>query len=282
MKLQVPESLHWLRASSEGEAWLDGLPAAIASYRQRWDLELGEPYPDSYVSLVLPAGDRVLKIQFPGRESGAEGAALRAWGGQGAIRLIDQHENALLLERCLPGTYLAAAGPHVALETLTALLPRLWIQTGEPIGSVASEVERWIANLPIEYAQAGRPFEPDLLETAIATLQQLALTQGEQVLVHQDLHGHNVLAAAREPWLVIDPKPLLAEREFGLSPIIRSAELGHSRRDVLHRLDTLTRQLRLDRDRARLWAFGHTIAWGFANGKVLDRHIEIARWLLAG
>ena len=68
-------------------------------------------------------------------------------------------------------------------------------------------------------------------------------TQGEQVLVNQDLHGDNVLSAQREPWLLIDPKPLLAEREFSLVPIIRSAELGHSRKQVLRRLDRLTAEL---------------------------------------
>ena len=90
------------------------------------------------------------------------------------------------------------------------------------------------------------------------------------------------MAATREPWLVIDPKPLLAVREFGLSPIIRSGELGYSRRDVLHRLDRLAAELGLDRERARLWAYGQTVAWGFEDGTVLDRHIAVARWLLAG
>lgn len=50
-----------------------------------------------------------------------------------------------------------------------------------------------------------------------------------QVLLHQDLHADNVLRAGREPWLVIDPKPLTGEREFGVAPIVRSFELGHGR-----------------------------------------------------
>jgi streptomycin 6-kinase len=42
------------------------------------------------------------------------------------------------------------------------------------------------------------------------------------VLVNQDLHADNILRAEREPWLAIDPKPLLGEREFGLAPVIRA------------------------------------------------------------
>ena len=83
------------------------------------------------------------------------------------------------------------------------------------------------------------------------------------MLLHQDLHGDNVLAAEREPWLAIDPKPLVGEREFGVAPIVRSRELGHSRRDVLYRFDRLVSELGLDRERARGWTIGQTIAWAF-------------------
>jgi streptomycin 6-kinase len=88
-----------------------------------------------------------------------------------------------------------------------------------------------------------------------------------------------VLAARREPWLVIDPKPLRGEREFGLASIIRSFELGHGRDAVLRRLDRLTADLGLDRDRARGWTIGQTIAWSF-DSRYLESHAETARWLL--
>lgn len=83
----------------------------------------------------------------------------------------------------------------------------------------------------------GHPFEPALLEAALEALDRLRGTQGEQVLVHQDdLHGANVLRAMREPWLVIDPKPVVGEREFSLAPIIRDYDFGHSRGSVISRL----------------------------------------------
>ena len=129
------------------------------------------------------------------------------------------------------------------------------------------------------WEQRGRPFERRLLDAALDALKSLPATQGEPVLLHQDLHGDNVLAAQREPWLVIDPKPLVGEREFGLAPIIRSRELGHSRRAVLGRLDRLTSELGLDRERSRGWAIAATIAWAF-DPAVLDTHVEAARWLL--
>jgi streptomycin 6-kinase len=281
----IPSSLDWLRASEQGRAWLGSLPSKLAGSAERWGLGLSEPYPDSYVSIVVPAKrgseDLVVKIQFPDLESEAEALALETWNGNGAVRLIDhdQERHALLLERCVPGHHLSTRDADTALDIVVDLLPRLWVPAGDGFRSLATEAERWIDNLPEEWEQAGRPFERALLDAATETLADLAASQGKQVLLHQDLHGHNILAAQREPWLAIDPKPLVGERELGLSPLIRSSELGHSRREVVNRLHRLTDELGVDRNRTRLWAFAHAIAWGFEDGRVLPHSIETACWL---
>src|SRR5439155_14480398 len=154
---------------------------------------------------------------------------------------------ALLLERCRPGTRLAQLGQSRGLDVLLDLLPRLWQPAGAPFTSLADEAGHWAETLPPEWERAGRPFERRLLDAFLVAIEELAPTQGEQVLVHQDLHGENVLRAEREPWLVIDPKPLTGEREFALAPIVRDAQLGRGRGPLVHRLDRLTEELGLDR-----------------------------------
>jgi streptomycin 6-kinase len=236
--------------------------------------------------LVAPATtadgrDVVLKVQKPHRESEHEAAALELWGGDGAVLLLDHdpEEHALLLERCLPGTPLAAAGAEAALDIFVELLPRLWKPAGAPFRPLAEEAVWWVHSLEATWERAGRPFERRLLDAGLDALRELPPTQGEQVLLNQDLHGDNVLSAQREPWLAIDPKPLVGEREFGLGPIIRSFELGHSRRAVVGRLDRLSSDLGLDRERARGWAIGQTLAWAF-DSAYHETHVESARWLL--
>ena len=286
MSLSLPPSLEWLEGSAQGRRWLASLHDVVEELAGQWSLEVDCPFPDSFVSLVLPArrngSDVVLKVQYPHRESTSEAAALALWNGSGAVRLLDHDSthHALLLERCLPGEKLSQSDPDVGMEVMVGLLPRLWVQASTAIPSLADEVQRWVTNLPVEFEAAGAPFARSLLDQAIATLIDLASSQGEQVLVNQDMHGDNVVSATREPWLVIDPKPLIGEREFGLSPAIRSAEFGHSRQDVVYRLDRLSGALGLDRERARRWAFGHAIAWGFHRGKALPEHIEMAQRLL--
>jgi streptomycin 6-kinase len=254
-----------------------GLSDLAVELRARWELRpAGEPFADGSVSLTLPAEladgtPAVLKLQVPHRESEHEADALEAWDGDGAVRLLarDDERNALLLERCLPGAPLT--GREDALDVILGLLPRLWVEAPEPVHALADEAAWWAEALERDWEEAGRPWERELLDAALGYLDELPGTQGEQVLLHQDLHPGNVLAAEREPWLVIDPKPLRGEREFAAAPVVRAPELGTGRRAVLERLDRVCGELGLDRERARGWTVAQSLAWG---------HPEVVRWLL--
>jgi streptomycin 6-kinase len=173
----------------------------------------------------------------------------------------DVERRALLLERCEPGTPLSAEHPGFALDILIGHLPRLWIPAPPTIPSLAGEVERLIHSLTWAREKADGRVDRRMIDAAVEAMTRLVATQGEQVLVHQDLHAGNVLRAEREPWLAIDPKPLSGEREFAVAPVVRSSELGHSRLAVLERLDRLCGALGLDRDRARGWTIAQTVAW---------------------
>ena len=199
------------------------------------------------------------------------------------MRLLrhDPERHALLIERCVPGTPLAEAGPDAALDVFVDLLARLWKPAGPPFRPLADEAAWWVEYLPRVWEEGGRQFERRLLDAALDALRELPPTQGQEVLLHQDLHGENVLSARRQPWLAIDPKPLAGEREFGLAPIIRSFELGHSKRDVRYRLDRLSSELGVDRERARGWTIGQTIAWSVGS-EYHATHVETVRWLLEG
>jgi len=221
-------------------------------------------------------------VQEPHRESEHEAAALELWDGEGAVRLLDfdPEEHALLLERCVPGTPLSAAGGEAALGVFVQLLPRLWKPAGAPFRTLVAEAAWWSDSLEEAWERFARPFERRLLDAALEALQQLPHTQGQQVLLHQDLHGDNVLAAQREPWLAIDPKPLVGERELGVAPIVRSSELGHDPGAVCGRLARVTDELGLDPERARWWTIAQTLAWAFDGTRVLEGHLDVVRWLL--
>jgi hypothetical protein len=39
-------------------------------------------------------------------------------------------------------------------------------------------------------------------------------------LVNYDIHYDNVLAGTREPWLVVDPKPITGDLEYGMAQVV--------------------------------------------------------------
>lgn len=289
-EIGLPDRLLRLTHEEGGQSWLESVPGYAAEAVELWALRKpGEPFADSSVSLVLPAElpdgrAVVLKLQYPHRESEHEAEALEHWGGDGAVELVatDTSRNALLIERCMPGVHLSTKEQDEVLSVLTDLLPRLWKPAGRPFTPLSEEAALWRQGLAGMWEAAGQPFERQLVDAACEALKDLADTQGEQVLLHQDLHGDNVLSAEREPWLVIDPKPLVGEREFSVAPIVRSYEFGHSRTAVWERLDRLTAELELNRERSRFWSFAQTLAWAFEGTAVLPRHVETARWLFSG
>jgi streptomycin 6-kinase len=285
--LKIPAGLAWLKASEAGAQWLSSLPDRVNGCVEKWNLRLGSPFATAYTSLTIPArlpngADVVLKVPFPDRESEHEALALSWWGGDGAVRLLqnDPALGAFLIERCIPGTPLSSLDQDAALDVLVNLLPRLWKPVADAgFRPLADEASWWASHLRENWVGAGRPFDERLVDAALEALRSLPGSQAEQVLVHQDLHGDNVLRARREPWLAIDPKPLAGEREFSLAPIVRSFELGAGRRDVRHRLDRLSSELGLDRERSRLWCLAQTIAWSIGS-EYLSTHIDTATWLL--
>jgi streptomycin 6-kinase len=282
-----PASLEHLRAHEGGDAWLTALPDLVRTAAERWQLTLRTPYDDVYESMTFPAeradgSTAVLKVAWPNRESTHVAEALRRWNGDGAVRLLDDAPDlgALLLERCDPGTPLSEVGLDEALDVLADLIRRLSVPIGAPFATLADEAAILSAELESEWLRTDGPFERRLVDAALDAFAGLAPTQGLQVLVNQDLHADNVLRARRQPWLVIDPKPLAGEREFAIAPVVRSRELGHSRQAVLRRFDRLTSDLGLDRERARGWTIAHAIAWSFEGDGVIQTHVETARWLL--
>jgi streptomycin 6-kinase len=265
--------------------WLERVPGLVRDCVERWELRLREPYVAGAAGYARRVELRdgtpaVLKLIYPHRESEHEAAALELHDGAGVVCLLahDPERDAMLLERCEPGTPVWQIGDD-ALNVIAELLQRLWIRAGEPFRPLAEEAAWWVEELPLDWEAAGRPFERSLLDAAVDALRELAVSQGEQVLVNQDLHGENILAARREPWLVIDPKPLVGEREFALAPVVRSFELGDTRRDVLRRLDRLSSDLGLDRERARWWTIGQTLAWTL-DSAYLPQHVQTVRWLV--
>ena len=275
--MRVPDALarEWAHESE----WLARLPRLATECAELWGLELEEPV-DTPHSLVVPAGDVVLKLNAPSHfEADHEADALALWNGSGAVRLVarDDARRALLGERCRPGTRLWDDGRD-EVPVVSDLLQRLSreLDGPHPFRRLADEAARWREEVPRRYEQGGRPFERTLLDLALDVFRSTDPRTAH--LVNQDLHGANVLRAEREPWLVIDPKPLAGERELDGVGLLRNAGQPEAMRRWLDALADLG----LDRARVCGWGVAHTLAWGWDKRQGWSRRsIEIARAIAA-
>ncbi len=133
--------------------------------------------------------------------------------------LVVDETSALLLEACEPGTVLSQVLPPPEQDAVVAgLLWRLWIEppVGHPFRALQSMCDWWADEFEEKYAAApgGRTLDPGLARAGIELFRSLPGTAERSVLLCTDLHPANVLAARREPWLVIDPNPYLGDPTY--------------------------------------------------------------------
>jgi streptomycin 6-kinase len=293
--MRIPRGLAWWGDEPGGAEWLASLPAIVEACADRWSLSVGDPFEDGHVSFVTQVdladgSPAVLKINFPEPEGEHEPDALAHWAGRGAVHLLeyDEPQRALLVERCQPGSQLwSVEDDEDATSIGASLLHRLWrpAPAEHPFRMLAAEAAAWAVELREEWEILGGPFDRRLLEEGIAACVDLGPDQGEPVVLHQDFHGGNALRAEREPWLAIDPKPLAGEREFDAASLLRDRRwlLGwpDDAARIRRRLDVLSSQLELDRERMRRWGIAHALIWGFSGHKLEQDMIECARLLYA-
>jgi streptomycin 6-kinase len=213
--------------SAQREAWLAALPRLADEFAGRWSLTVGPPFqPGGRCAWVAPARDRtgrdlVLKLAWRHDEASHEADGLRAWNGDGTVHLHDQATNdttsVLLLERCRPGTALGDLLPEAEQDPIVAgLLHRLWRAPADAVLFRPLQVmcDAWAVEFQHRVADTAAQVDPGLARAAIELLRTLPATADRHVLLCTDLHAGNILAASREPWLVIDPKPYLGDPTY--------------------------------------------------------------------
>jgi streptomycin 6-kinase len=276
MAFTVPQYLAETASHEPGvRDWISGLPRIVAGLADRWSLRVGEPFqPGGQCSWTAPVtgpggASLVLKVgfAFPGGEERDEAAGLRIWAGNGAARLhaacASESAYGLLMERCLPGTPLGQALPEPEQDQVVAgLLGQLWAQphTGYPFRPLAQMCAAWADEFERDYAAAGAAdrIDPGLARAGIALFRDLPGTAGARVLLCTDLHGDNILAAQRAPWLVIDPKPYVGDPAYDVLQHMLNCEdrLAADPAALATRMAGLAG---LDAGRVRQWLFARSV-----------------------
>jgi streptomycin 6-kinase len=244
------------------------LPDVLAGVTAAHGLRLGAAFePGGGAAYVAPAvtpagGTLVVKVRWRHYEADDEAAGLRFWDGAGTVRLldeiaVDETTDVLLLERCEPGTPAGSLPPAEQDELVAGLLRRLW--RAAPPGRfrpLATMCGQWAAGLDRERATAALG-DAGLVRAGVEAFVELGAAP-DGILLATDLHAGNVLAARREPWLVIDPKPYVGDRTYdALQHLLnRGDELAVRPRRLVERMAGL---LDLDPLRLAAWLFARCV-----------------------
>ncbi|MFC7218411.1 aminoglycoside phosphotransferase family protein [Streptomyces polyrhachis] len=270
------------RREPRARAWLDGLPALVAAYRDAWSLRLKRPYRGGSCSWVAPVetadgAPAVLKLTWPHPEAAGEAEGLRIWDGHFAVRALraEPADFALLVERCTPGGALARADHLPAGTRLglgAAVLRGLWgvaVPTGHGLPLLGAVTSGWARLVEERMARLSPGYDPGLVARGAALLRELPASATRSAVVHGDFNPGNVLAAERLPWLAIDAKPMVGDPGYDVYPLLEQIDdpyaLPSPDRVLAERLALLADVL--DEDARRL------AAWGTA------RRVETALWL---
>ncbi|WP_063788020.1 aminoglycoside phosphotransferase family protein [Streptomyces sp. NRRL B-1140] len=272
-----------------GRAFIVGLPEQTAHFLDHWDLRPDGTPMHGVSALVVPVvrtadgTPAVLKLQILDEESEGEPVALRAWDGDGAVRLLghDEPTGTMLLERLDENRMLShVPDAHQAVVTIAGLLAHLTSFPAPPglrrLGDIA---RRMLDRTPRALGRIPDPAARRLVADCAAAVREVVDEPGDRLL-HWDLHDENVLASGRADWLAIDPKPLAGDPGFELWPALDNR---YDPGDILWRFDAMTDILALDRDRARAWTLARLLQnalWDIEDGRpVDDGQLEIARRL---
>lgn len=254
-----------------GDDWLARLPGLVDGSLADWDLTLdGDPM-HGMCALVLPVRRRegtsaALKLTWPHLEALHEHLALQHWAGHGAVRLLAANPTrwTMLLERLNSSRDLGDLPIDEACAVIGGLLRQL---DHDPLPQL-SRLSAQVTTLATRLRSAPRAMPRRFAQQAGALLSDLRTDAAiDSRLVNTDLHYRNVLAADRQSWLAIDPKPLAADPAFAVAPALwnrwpEAVASGDLRAHLLRRLSIICASAGLDQERARAWSIVREVQQG--------------------
>ena len=143
---------------------------------------------------------------------------------------------------------------------VAGLLRRLWSAPvqGFAFRPLQAMCDRWAEEFTARMATTPGLIDPGLAREGIALFRALPAGADRRVLLATDLHAGNVLAAEREPWLLIDPKPYVGDATYDpLQHLLNCEERLHA--DPAGLAGRLAELCGLDPVRMRRWLFARCV-----------------------
>jgi streptomycin 6-kinase len=193
------------RFGEDVNEWVDQVPARVADLAARWHLTVGELYPAGNSSIAIRCGAGVLKLSPQVDFLAEQVEIMQLFVHSRRVPMVFSSEpGAVLMETIEPGTFVDEAPPP---EDFAGLMRDLH-EAGDPtkarreLGGYTEEIFERFEKRGVDIGSPRRLRD------------ELVASQPETVLLHGDLHFHNIIHGPGNRLIAIDPKACAGERAF--------------------------------------------------------------------
>lgn len=242
---------------------LDQLRAKAADWKVPIDETRETPW--SLLGFGVRAGvPVVLKVAKKSGDESHSGQVLRAFAGDGVVRVYEDETDAVLLERLEPGEQLVELVKRGEDEEATRILAQVIDKLAHrKPPAVCPTVADWGRGFDRYLESADQQIPRELVHEARNLYQDLTTSQRTTMLLHGDLQHYNVLFDNKRGWVAIDPKGVVGELEYEVGALLRNpVELPDLYTNPLifnRRVEILSEILGLDKSRVVNWYFAQSI-----------------------
>ncbi len=209
-----------------GRLWLIELPDTLARVCRTWGLRVDACLGGNYAAVYLVHDEtgalKVLKLGVPSAEMEREWRALRAFDGNGCVRLLDLDEagTALLFRRVTPGRGARELADDQAMRVAADLMVQLHSAPDDDALPDVAELASGFARLRRAHKGGTGPFDEGLVAASEETFRTV-LDGLERCTLHGDLHHGNILSDGQD-WIAIDPHGVRGPAQWEAGALLRN------------------------------------------------------------
>lgn len=257
----------------KGSHWLSELPILTKELEVLWNLCDLKPVSNLSYNYVLKGTQNnkpiILKLSLDIEGLKKESKALSAFSDFGSVKVLEQRDGALLLERAVSGISLKSYFPEkdVQATEIVCNLMKTLHQSKIP-KDYFPHMSDWLKVLDKK-----QKINDGILQKARTLRDQLLATAEGVVLLHGDFHHDNILQNENN-WVVIDPKGIIGEVAFEIpafifNPIPELLDLNNAHKIIENRVNQFSASLNIKKERILHWCFVRAVlslVWNLEDG----------------
>lgn len=273
---------------------------ALKYYLNTWNLSnpqlLTQTVTSHIYTVTYDTETVILKLLSASETEEQRGAAaLRYFGGHGAVRLLQHDDGAQLMEYAAGDelvTLVERGEDENATRIITQVIKQLHSVPQDAPHDGLFTLDRWFRELFNKAAADRRAGVESIYVRCAPLAQRLLADQREVRVLHGDIHHRNIRQSARG-WLAFDPKGLVGERTYDCANTLCNPampELVHNETRLLTNAEILADALAIELSRVLEFTYAYAclnasqclrigdeemVQWSLNVAMIIEPHVDL-------